>query len=90
MAQQAGDDAGPIVGEGVVQKIDIVNSSIIISGFEFVIAQGAPVQIAGSTSSIAGLLPGMKVSYFAEPIAQAQDRILAIEQLPDNFPILEH
>lgn len=95
----ATDEADLVDGEGVVQEISLATGSLVISGFHYRVVPHADVRVRGSSSSIAGLVVGMKVQFLyenftgfkAEMSAVEEGNLIhSIEQLPDSYEVQQH
>ncbi len=94
----ATDEADLQEAEGVVQEVSVAESKVLITGIRYEVEPHANVQVRGTSSSIAALLPGMKVRFLYEVIEGFDAEIAArkeasvisrLEQLPDSHVIVE-
>ena len=96
--------AGPLAAEvylldaeGTVQEVDVGESTVIITGFRYRAGPDADIEVAGRSSSLAGLAAGMKVRFAyemrdgidAQVADDAMSRIIELEQLPDSYQLEE-
>ena len=93
LAQFAVAEPYQIESEGVVQEVDLANSTVTITGYGYEVDPGARIRVAGNVSSVAALDEGMKVRFVYKvyegldaQIQATADRqvLIEVEQLPDS------
>ncbi len=84
--------------EGIVQEIDLVAGTVIITGFSYRVPNDAKIKVNGNLSSAAALVAGMKV-YFTYRVYEGIEAEVAgmvgihviseLQQLPDSYVLEE-
>ena len=74
--------------QGVVRKVSIEDSKLVVSGWIFDVPADAPVTIRGTHGALSMLQEGMQVSVIYR-MAEKTRVVLSIDQLPDNHEIPE-
>jgi uncharacterized protein YjeT (DUF2065 family) len=98
IAQGAMAEPYTLDAEGVVQEIDLVAGSVIITGFSYQVPNNAKIKVGGNLSSAAALVAGMKVFFTylvyegidAEVAGMVDKHVITeLQQLPDSYVIEE-
>ncbi len=98
IAQGALAEPYTLDAEGIVQEIDLVAGTVIITGFSYQVPGNAKIKVSGNLSSAAALVAGMKV-YFTYLVYEGIDAEVAgmvdkhviteLQQLPDSYVLEE-
>ncbi len=72
---------------GVIQKIDLADSTLIIEGTLYQVSMTAAVEIRGSYGAFSMLQTGMQIEYTYEVHSDTDRTIVEIKQIPDNFTV---
>lgn len=74
---------------GVIQKVELDSSSLIISGTRYRVALDAHVEIDGTYGAYSMLSPGTKVRFICQVISGEEREIVEIQTLPSSTVIEE-
>ncbi|MCR9279607.1 MAG: hypothetical protein NXH85_16740 [Pseudomonadaceae bacterium] len=88
-ASLASAEPPQLIEPGIVYSVNPGNSQAEISGAIYQFTTDSDVEVAGSTSSMVALAPGMKVeiTYLMHPDRYRE--VVFLEQLPDDLEIEE-
>jgi len=82
------EDAAPQrTKAGIIQEIDLAQSSLIVSGMQYDVAFDAKVEIRGSYGAFSMLATGMQIQFTYLVHSESRRTIIEIKQIPDNFTI---
>lgn len=81
-------DSGPLRTKvGVIQEVNLADSSLIVSGMHYDVALDADVQIRGSYGAFSMLTKGMQIQFTYQVKSESERTIVEVEQIPDNLSI---
>lgn len=72
---------------GIIQEIDLADSSLVVSGMRYEVAFDANVEIRGSYGAFSMLATGMQIQFTYLVYSESRRTIIEIKQIPDNFSI---
>lgn len=72
---------------GVIQAVELDNSSLIISGLRYRVPLDAHIEIGGTFGALQLLQDGMKVRFVCRVLSGVEREIVRLETLPDQTAI---
>jgi len=72
---------------GIIQKIDLADSTMIVEGMLYRVAIDVHVEINGSYGAFSMLETGMQIEYTYEVHSDTERTIVEIQQIPASFSI---
>lgn len=72
---------------GVIQEIDLSDSTMIVEGMRYGVAFDVHVEINGTYGAFSMLEPGMQIEYTYEVHSETERTIVEILHIPSSFTI---